>query len=404
MTLSPSRSRARGVALGLAVLLAVSLVLPRALAAQAPEPVQASDQAAVQTPDQPQPPAAKFGEEVEVTEIFLDVLALDRHGQTVPGLTKDDFEITENGHPVEVTSVDYYTTRYEDLGRAAAPRAREGAEAAPASVPSSRYFILFFHDQSGAVSNEAAFTRARLDAARWARQWVRDDMQGSDWVAVVRYVQSLSVLSDFTQNQQAILQAIDDAVVGRPSEVTRPSVRRREEAGGGPSLLAGLPDSFDLAGSATRPEDAVRLVAEASGKIIGRKNLLLYSLGFGQIGSAYRLGDSRYYPPMEEALNANNVAVYPIDLSGGGIHSDTAQTTFLSELADDTGGELFKSFNSYLQPLEKISAQTTGYYLVTFQAKHPAGETGYQKIDVRVKRRGVQVRTRSGYRYGGAEK
>ena len=395
MTPSPSRSRDRGIALGLAVLLALSLLLPGALAAQVPD--QAQPPAAPPAAS----PAAKFGEEVEVTEVFLDVLALDRHGRTVPGLTKDDFEITEDGRPVEVTSVDYYTTRYEDLGRAAAPRAREGAQAAPASVPSSRYFILFFHDQSGAVSNEAALTRARLDAARWARQWVRDDMQGSDWVAVVRYVQSLSVLSDFTQNQQAILQAIDDAVVGRPSEITRPSVRRREEARGGPSLLAGLPDSFDLAGSATRPEDAVRLVAEASGKIIGRKNLLLYSLGFGQIGSAYRLGDSRYYPPMEEALNANNVAVYPIDLSGGGIHSDTGQTTFLSQLADDTGGELFKSFNSYLQPLEKISAQTTGYYLVTFRAKHKAGETGYQKIDVRVKRRGVQVRTRSGYRYGG---
>ncbi len=387
------------------MLIGGSLALPAVARAQnpAPEPARAAAQGASQAQPQPPetPPAGQFGEELVVTEVFLDVLALDRHGRSVPGLGKDDFVVTENGQPVEVTSVDYYTTRYEDLGRAGTPRAREGAEAAPAAVPSARYFILFFHDQSGAVADEATLTRSRLDAARWARQWVRDEMQGSDWIAVVRYRQSLAVLADFTQDQAAILQAIDDAIVGRPSEITRPSLRSRVVAAGGPSLLAGLPNSFDLAGSATRPEDAIRLVAEASGKIIGRKNLLLYSLGFGQLGSAYRLPDSRYYPPMEEALNANNVAVYPIDLAGGGIHSDTAQTTFLSLLADDTGGELFKSFNSYLQPLERISDQTTGYYLVTFRSKHPAGASGYQKIDVRVKRRGVELRTRNGYRYGG---
>ncbi len=414
MTRQPSHRHARRLAAALAALLAGSLLLPAAARAQDPPPPPAgaepaspapTPQARTQQPPQaPEaPPTAKFGEELEVTEVFLDVLALDRHGRSVPGLGKGDFVVTEDGRPVEVTSVDYYTTRYEDLGQAGTPRAREGAEAAPAAVPASRYFILFFHDQSGAVTDESALAHNRLDAARWARQWVRDEMQGSDWIAVVRYRQSLAVLTDFTQDQAAILQAISDAVVGRPSEATRPSVRGRRVAGGAPSLLAGLPNSFDLPGSATRPYEAVRLVAEASGKIIGRKNLLLYTLGFGQLDSAFRSPDSRYYPAMAEALNANNVAVYPIDLAGGGIHFDTPQTTFLSQLADDTGGELFKTFNTFLLPLERIGEQTTGYYLVTFRAKHPAGTSGYQKIDVEVKRRGVQVRTRNGYRYGGEE-
>lgn len=411
MTLHLRHRRSRRSVVALGAFLAASLLPPLAARARAQEPApppapgQAEAQAPAREQAQPQPPeappAAKFGEELEVTEVFLDVLALDRHGRTVPGLGRDDFVVTEDGEPVEVTSVEYYTTRYEDLDRAGTPRARGAAGAAPAAVPASRYFIFFFHDQSGAVTDESALTHNRLDAARWARQWVRDEMQGSDWIAVVRYTQSLSVLSDFTQDQATILQAIDDAVVGRPSEATRPSVRRRQVARGGPSLLAGLPGSFDLAGSATRPYEAVRLVAEASGNIIGRKNLLLYTLGFGQLDSAFRSPDSRYYPKMAEALNANNVAVYPIDLAGGGVHLDTPQTTFLSQLADDTGGELFKTFNTFLLPLERISDQTTGYYLVTFRARHPAGESGYQKIDVRVKRRGVQVRTRNGYRYGG---
>lgn len=354
-------------------------------------------------PQEPTPPAGEFGEELEVTEVFLDVVAVDRKGRVVRGLTADDFVVREDGDPMEITGVDFYTTRYEDAEGAsdAAPgEGREGGgdEAAPEEIPSARYFVFFFHDQSGAVTNQSALTRNMLNAARFARQWVQSAMQPSDWIAVVRYDQSFSVHSDFTQNRDAIDQAIQDAVTGEKSRLLRPSVRRRAAAGDGPSLLAGLADSFDLGRSAARPHDAVRLVAEACGPIVGRKNLILFSLGFGQLGSAFRSPDTRYYPLMEEALNANNVAVYPIDLAGVGV--DTRQTGFLSQLADDTGGELFKTFHSYNEPFRRIGEQTTGYYLVTFRAAHPADASGYQKIEVEAKPDGVQVRARRGYRYG----
>jgi hypothetical protein len=53
-----------------------------------------------------------------------------------------------------------------------------------------------------------------------------------------------------------------------------------------------------------------------------------------------------------------------------------------------------------LTPLLRVSGQTTGYYLLTFLAEHPAGESGYRKIEVDAKPRGVRVRARRGYRYG----
>jgi VWFA-related protein len=357
-----------------------------------------------QTPE-PEQPAAEFGEEVEVTEVFLDVVAVDRKGNVVPGLTAEDFVVRREGEPMEITSVAFYTSRYEDLEHASGPRARDRAdedEAAPAHtparLPSARYFILFFHDQSGAVTNQSLLTRNTLDAARYARQWVKDEMQPSDWVAVVRFEQSFGLLLDFSQDPELLESAIEAAVTDRRTGRTRPSERRRREASGGPSLLRGLPGSFELPTAAERAYDAVRMVAEASGHIVGRKNLLLFSLGFGQLDSAFRSPDSRYYPPMEEALNANNVAVYPIDLAGPSV--DIPNTAFLSQLADDTGGELFKTFHSYGEPFRRISGQTTGYYLITFRAEHPAGASGYQKIEVEAKPRGVQVRARKGYRYG----
>jgi len=308
--------------------------------------------------------------------------------------------VREDGEPVEVTSVTYYTTRYEDLEAAGTPTPREGGQTAPAELPSARYFILFFHDQSGGVTNEAELTRRRLDSARHARLWVKNDLQGSDWVAVVRFDQDLTVLSDFTQDQAALEEAIEAAVLDRRTGAMRPSERRRTIASNdAPSLLLGLPNGFKLPEAATRDYDAVRLIAEASGHVVGRKNLLLFSLGFGDVDSAFRSADRRYYPAMEEALNANNVAVYPIDLAGPDV--EAPQTAFLSQLADDTGGELFKTFASYSEPFRRIREQNTGYYLVTFRSEHPAGASGYQQVDVDVTKKGVRVRTRRGYRYGG---
>lgn len=375
-----------------AALLSLALLAPLAAAAQEPPPRPPPPAPA------PQEPAGEFGEELEVSEVFVDVLALDRRGRVVPGLTAEDFVVREDGRPVEVTSATFYTTRYEDLDRAGAQPDREGAEAAPAQVPAARYFILFFHDQTGGVTDESALARNRLESARYARQWVRSGMQGSDWIAVARYDRSLTIHADFTQDQDRIEAAIEEAVVGKAPEAMRPSVRGRSVEAGGPSLFRALPNSFEMGRAAERPYDAIRLVAEASGHVIGRKNLLLFSLGFGEQGSAFRSPDSRYYPPMEEALNANNVAVYPIDLAGPSV--DTPDTAFLSQLADDTGGELFKTFHSWAEPFRRISDQTTGYYLVTFRARHPEGQTGYQQMEVEAKPPGVQVRARQGYRYG----
>jgi VWFA-related protein len=396
----PPRARALAALLALPLL---ALAAAGGLAGAQQAPPAAPEAPAPPVPPAPppppgEPPAGEFGEELVVTEVFLDVLALDRRGEVVPGLGAEDFVVRQDGRAVEITSATFYTTRYEDLERSGTQPPREGAAAAPEQVPAARYLIFFFHDQTLAVEDQGELTRSRLEAARYARQWVRQEMRPADWIAVLRYDHDLTVHADFTQDQAPLDAAIEEAVVGREPEAMRPSVRGRRAQSGGPSLFRELPDSFRMNRATELPYDAIRLVAEAAGSIIGRKNLLLFSLGFGQSGSAFRSPDPRYYPEMEEALNANNVAVYPIDLAGGSV--DSPQTAFLSRLADDTGGELFKTFHSFLTPLRKVSEQTTGYYLLTFRAEHPAGEAGYQRIEVDAKPPGVRVRSRRGYRYG----
>jgi len=355
-------------------------------------------------------PTARFEGQVEVIEVLVDVLAIDRRGNVITGLTKDDFVVEEGRKPKEITSVTFYATRYQDLKPGASrPEAADPAptttdssssdpKAIPAQIPASRYFILFFHDQAGGVTNESQLARMRLTSARDARQWIAKEMGPADWFSVVRFDFRLSVHADFTQDRDEVIKAIDSATLNKRPEVMKPSTRRRLEAGPGPSLLRNMPSSFDLSRSSVRAEDAVRIVAEATRPIIGRKNMVLFTLGFARLDSPLGDPDSRYYPAMEESLNDNNIAVYPIDLSGSG--NQSAQNHFLSRLADDTGGVYYATFNRFLQPLTDITRKNTGYYLISFRTEVPAGEIGYNHFRVKSTKKGVRVKARRGYRYG----
>lgn len=338
-------------------------------------------------------PAGEFGELIEVTEVFLDVLATDRKGDVVPGLGKDDFIVRENGEPVEIASLAYYTTRYgEDEGAG-------GAESAP-EIPASRYFILFFHDQRRNASPLNRLLQKQLDAGRRAHEWVRDKLSGSDWVAVVSYDVKLVVHRDFTQDTGSLVEAIHEASLGRRPDAPPPSQRARMATGTEPSLWRGLPHNADLDKDTTRIYDALRLIAEACRPIVGRKNVLLFTAGFGELDLSlgFARPDERFYPEMEQALNDSNVAVYPIDLVPPEL--EHTQSDFLTQLANDTGGFYHRKVINFSTPLERIGDENRGYYLLSFRTEHPAGESGYREVTVRAKSDKVRVRARRGYRYG----
>ncbi|MGH9382164.1 MAG: VWA domain-containing protein [Thermoanaerobaculia bacterium] len=336
-----------------------------------------------------EPPPGQFEGEVDVTEVFLDVVVTDRQGQPVPGLQAGDFVVTEDGEPVEVTSVEYYTTRY------GAPE----AELKPGEVPASRHFIFFFDDQRFNSTPENRLLPQQVQAGRQAAEWARENLQPSDWAAVLSYDSRLKIHLDFAQDRDAIVEAIEAA--SRGGEPRAETSRRGGADAGVASLLARLPTGKELSRITPRPYSALTRVAEAVGPIAGRKNLLLFSIGFGQIDSftGTARGDERYYPDMIQALNDNNVAVYAIDVSTleTRFHS---QETFLSQLASDTGARYFAPTVSFATPLEQVSEETTGYYLLSYRAQHPRGETGYQRVKVDTHDNGLRVHARKGYQFG----
>ncbi len=329
---------------------------------------------------------------IEVTEVLIDVLATDKSGNVLTGLGKEDFIVEEDGKPVNVTGVSFYTTRYGPEGELLT---EDGA------VPSSRYFVFFFHDQSRTGDSlSTRLLRQQLEASRQSQRWVDEEMLPSDWVAVVSYDFKLKIHQDFTQDRYAITEAIQNAVQRKDPEKHMGRHGREIPPSGTPSLLRELPQGKELRKKTTRIYNGIRLVAEATGYIVGRKNLMLFTIGFGELRPTSPIPepDRRYYPQMVEALNDHNVAVYTIDTMPQ--EFEHLQTHFLSRLANETGGRLYDNFVNFITPLQQISKENAGYYLLSYQAEHPATDSGFQEVKVRARDKSIKVRARKGYRFG----
>jgi hypothetical protein len=130
-----------------------------------------------------------------------------------------------------------------------------------------------------------------------------------------------------------------------------------------PSLSRHLPrDLTDV----RRIYGALQAVADASGHIVGRKILLLFTTGFGELSATTGLTspDRRRYSPLEQSLNHNNVAVYPVDLAP--VDVANSQRTFLTYLATDSGGTYTQRVSNFGALLRKIADENTSYYLLSY--------------------------------------
>jgi VWFA-related protein len=335
------------------------------------------------------PASPDFQEEVTVEEVLLDVLVTDRQGNVIVGLGKDDFVVEEEGRPVSLVSATFYSNR-RLVGADPLPSAAVREELA------DRWFVLFLHDQRDQLP---ALTGQQMQATRAMREWARQHVGERDWVAVVGYDVDLRLYADFTNDPAVLERAVESALIRRHRGGNWPSRRPAEDA---PSLLRGLPTGGPTAGRSVH--HALRQIAEALGPLQGRKNLLLFSIGFGEVDEADTWSpDPRYYRPMMRALNDNNVAVYAVDLvpvAAGGAAQGRALNDSLSRLADDTGGRYYLNFNSFADPLAAVAEENTGYYLLSYQSAHPARESGFRDVTVRTRHPGFQVRARKGYSYG----
>ncbi len=330
-----------------------------------------------------------LSERLRVAEVLLDVLVTDGKGNVIEDLGAEDFVVLHDGEEQEVTSASFYG------GPSELSAVGDGE-----TTRTDRYFILMIHDQRMQAPQLAG---PQMDNARWLKRWIEDELQPNDQVAVFAYQARLKVYLDFTRDRDEILAAVDAASRGR-RDLERWATRSAPEFDrNSPSLFVNLPVGKELARRSRKLQEALELVGEAAAGIAGRKNLIMFSLGFGEIG---RFGsytpDPRYYPRMREALNAGNVAVYTIDTMGSRRRSiaSASLNDSLSLISNETGGHYYANFTNVLSPMRRVAEENRGYYLVSFRSEYEAGTEGYRNIKVKVRDGKYKVRSRTGFRYG----
>ena len=121
---------------------------------------------------------------------------------------------------------------------------------------------------------------------------------------------------------------------------------------------------------------------------------------------------------MLDGVNTATVSVYPFDPGGsrGTPQVRTAGTdrageaagalpdlvTSLRRLAEETDGAAIANLDGPSGGFGRLVQDLSSYYLVSYQSANARADGGFRRVDVTVKRRGVTVRARRGYRAGTA--
>src|SRR5437763_3068551 len=147
---------------------------------------------------------AQMSEVIEVHVAYVDVVVLDRAGKPITGLTKDDFQLFENGKPQPLTN--FYEMRSQTLTTPSEAAPAAAAPAVPAAEPTAearkRSIVIFFDSSSIAFF---ARNKAIDSVQRLMSTLVRD----GDDAMIVSWNRSLQVVQPFTSDRAALQHGIE---------------------------------------------------------------------------------------------------------------------------------------------------------------------------------------------------
>jgi VWFA-related protein len=331
-----------------------------------------------------QVPPPRFTAGVDLVQI--DVSVLDRHGAPVTGLSADDFVVLENGKPQQIRGFASIAVP-PPIALPAAWLRDIGPDVVSNAAETRRFVVILMDDAfTGFEEGEAKLAKAVARAAV-------ERLGPADLAAVV--FTFLGRAQNFTADRRELDAAIE-------------SFSPRGGASPGPPLACTLQRGGCVVASL---QNIGNVLAEAPP---GRK-LLIY------VGSAPDInfkgdGDDpvSVVTDMFRSLQRANVEVNAFDVAGlrtfAGKASDRtvkdmndrvslsrAAQDNLRTLADNTGGRAVVNTNAPEAAIADVFRRNSVYYLVGFQSSDTRSDGRYRRIEVKVNRPDVEVRTRSGY-------
>ena len=289
-------------------------------------------------------------------------------------LTRDDFDVSEDGLPQTIDSFELVRVTGEPLDdRSLEIRSREHA-ATEAGREDVRLFLIFWDEYHIGEFIPAIRGREVLT------EFVRTAFGPTDLVGIMDQLTTVDSIR-FTRDRLELANQVH-ALKGRFG-VLLPPRSAIEEA------------QLQFARDIPRLRNEVTTSALASAAAFlgnfreGRKALLFVSQGIPLGG---RNGENNQYNEIVRSANTNNTAIYTFDpASEVGRVPDS-----LMALAYDTGGRPFVGSNRPGRMLPQMVRDASAYYLLGYASPAPV-DGKFHKIKVRLKKDGYEVRARSGY-------
>lgn len=322
---------------------------------------------------QQQPPIFRTGADV----IRVDVTVLDRSGKPVLDLTMDDFVIFEDDVPQKIQAfqfVEYTAAHDPDEDLTLTIGARDGRNEVLAQ-DGARLFLVFWDEYHILPNYQEKFLRDELE------KFLRKMVNPTDFVALMDPWTPMSHL-EFSRDRYRLWTQASELKGRKGVLIPRNAAEENQMQMG--NRVPFVREQVSL----TALKSAIAYLGTLRE---GRKTVLYISDEFG-------LGPDTWTWAREliEAANANNVAFYSINPQGLQVSRSNFRTGLLASIAHNTGGESFVS-NSPAAAFGRAVQQASSVYLLGY-APSPLRQDGkFHKIEVKVKRDGVQVRARNGY-------
>src|SRR5262249_33065815 len=329
----------------------------------------------VQPPGGQQPPVFRGG----TANVRVDVTVIDHKGNPVTDLTKDDFDVREDGVPqvVDTLKMIRATGEAPDDDTSLPIRSPEHAavEAAPDAI---RVFVIVWDESHIGQSLPAMRARDALN------QFVQTAFGPTDLVALMDQLTPADAIR-FTRDRRELAEKVR-LLRGRQGLYV-PARSAVEEA----QLYQGRDvEVLRAQVTATALESTIAFLGQIKE---GRKTILFVSQTIGRLGPT--MTDTIEW--LDNAIrlaNADNTTIYTLDPRGLDLNVRTSD--ILKSLAENTGGRQFSN-NSPALSLREIVREASAFYLLGYRSEKNPSDGKFHKIAVHVKRPGVDVKSRTGY-------
>jgi VWFA-related protein len=392
-------------------------------AGQAPAPSAQQQQQPAPPPAQ-QPPTFK----VRVDFVEVDAVVTDREGRLVRDLTKEDFQVLEDGKSQTITNFTHVDIPVDKDNRPLFAASPIEPDVKTNEKPfDGRVYVMVVDDL------HTRFGRTvRVKTA--AKQFIERRLGANDLMAVVHTSGSTDSNQEFTSNKRLLLAAVDKTHGRKLDSATANKTNEYNNTRGirQPGDPLNDPDDMERGFNARTTLDTLRSVAEWFGSVRGRRKAILFvSEGIdydiydiiAQTGSNHQSA-STVMDATREAIGAatrSNVAIYGIDPRGltdlgdesieiGSFPDDTSlgvgqgslqnelrlSQDSLRTLSEETGGFAVVNKNDFSTAFQRIVEDNSSYYVLAYYPPDPRPGR-IHKIDVRLTRPGLTVRARKAY-------